>query len=72
MPSEVNCQASTWSLWEEGCTHLIMVTDCLSLREEILHGDIVITDQFKRSVLYQMTDLFHPSKRDALAETVRS
>lgn len=49
-----------------------MVTDCLSLREEILHGDIVITDQFKRSVLYQMTDLFHPSKRDALTETVRS
>lgn len=49
-----------------------MITDCLSLREKILHGDIVVTDQFKRSVLYQMTNLFHPSTREALTETVRS
>ncbi|XP_043856371.1 S-methyl-5'-thioadenosine phosphorylase-like [Dromiciops gliroides] len=46
MPSNINFQANTWELKEEGCTHIIVTTACGSLREEIQPGDIVIIDQF--------------------------
>lgn len=46
MPSEVNYQANVWPLKEESCTHIIVMTVCDSLREEIQPRDNVIIDQF--------------------------
>ena len=45
-PSNVNYQANIWSLKEEGCTHILAVTACGSLRSKIKPGDFIFPDQF--------------------------
>lgn len=40
--------------------------------EGILPNDIVIIDQYKRNMQYQMAELFCPQTREVLKETVRS
>ena len=45
-PSNVNNRANIWSLKEEGCTHVLALTACGSLRERIEPGHFVFPDQF--------------------------
>ena len=45
-PTKVNYRANVWSLKEEGCTHILAVTACGSLRERIKPGHFVFPDQF--------------------------
>ena len=45
-PTNVNYRANIWSLKEEGCTHILAVTACGSLREQIAPGHFVFPDQF--------------------------
>ncbi|MBE0661956.1 MAG: MTAP family purine nucleoside phosphorylase [Bacteroidales bacterium] len=45
-PSQVNNRANIWALKEAGCTHILAVSACGSLREQIETGDIIFPDQF--------------------------
>jgi len=45
-PSNVNYRANIWSLKESGCTHILAITACGSLREKIAPGHFVFPDQF--------------------------
>ena len=52
-PSNVNYQANIWSLKEEGCTHILAVTACGSLRSKIKPGDFIFFDH--NSLILQKT-----------------
>lgn len=45
-PSQVNNRANIWALKKAGCTHILAVSACGSLREHIETGDIIFPDQF--------------------------
>jgi 5'-methylthioadenosine phosphorylase len=45
-PSQVNNRANIWALKESGCTHILAVSACGSLREHIETGDLIFPDQF--------------------------
>ncbi len=45
-PTNVNYRANVWSLKEEGCTHILAVTACGSLREPIRPGHFIFPSQF--------------------------
>ena len=45
-PTNVNYRANVWSLKEEGCTHILAVTACGSLRESIRPGHFIFPSQF--------------------------
>ncbi len=45
-PTNVNYRANISALKEEGCTHILAVTACGSLRERIAPGHFVFPDQF--------------------------
>ncbi len=46
LPSEINYRANIWGMKSLGVTHLIAISAVGSLREEIVPGHIVLTDQF--------------------------
>lgn len=46
MPSEINYRANIWGMKTLGVTHIISVSACGSLLEEIKPGCIVVIDQF--------------------------
>ena len=45
-PTNVNYRANISALKEEGCTHILAVTACGSLRQRIAPGNFVFPDQF--------------------------
>ena len=45
-PSNVNYRANIDVIKQEGCTHILAVTACGSLRERIKPGDFIFPDQF--------------------------
>lgn len=45
-PSQINNRANIWALKKAGCTHILAVSACGSLREHIGIGDLVIPTQF--------------------------
>tara|TARA_B100001750_G_scaffold245500_1_gene265284 strand:+ start:345 stop:1094 length:750 start_codon:yes stop_codon:yes gene_type:complete len=45
-PSNVNYRANVWALKEEGCTHILAITACGSLRKKIEPGHFIFPDQF--------------------------
>jgi 5'-methylthioadenosine phosphorylase len=45
-PSEINYRANIWGMKSLGVTHIISISACGSLQEEIQPGQIVIIDQF--------------------------
>lgn len=45
-PTNVNYRANIWALKEKGCTHILSVTACGSLKKSIDPGTFVIVDQF--------------------------
>jgi 5'-methylthioadenosine phosphorylase len=45
-PSQINNRANIWALKESGCTHIMAVSACGSLREHIETGDVIFPDQF--------------------------
>ena len=66
-PTNVNYRANISALKEEGCTHILAVTACGSLRERIEPGHFVFPDQFidrttKRiSTFFDGSDVQHVS-----------
>lgn len=45
-PSQINNRANIWALKQAGCTNILAVSACGSLREQIKTGDIIFPDQF--------------------------
>ena len=45
-PTQINNRANIWSLKEAGCTHILAVSACGSLRQQIERGDVIFPDQF--------------------------
>ena len=77
-PTNVNYRANVWSLKEEGCTHILAVTACGSLREKIQPGHFVFPDQFidrttKRiSTYFDGPDVQHVSMGDPFSTELRN
>jgi 5'-methylthioadenosine phosphorylase len=62
-PSQVNNRANIWALKKAGCTHILAVSACGSLREQIAMGDIIFPDQFldfTRHRAISFSDYFEP------------
>ena len=76
-PTNVNYRANIWSLKEEGCTHILAVTACGSLRERIEPGHFVFPDQFidrttKRiSTYFDGSDVQHVSMGEPFSAELR-
>ena len=76
-PTNVNYRANVWSLKEEGCTHILAVTACGSLRERIEPGHFVFPDQFidrttKRiSTYFDGSDVQHVSMGEPFSAELR-
>jgi 5'-methylthioadenosine phosphorylase len=76
-PTNVNYRANLWSLNEEGCTHILAVTACGSLREKIQPGHFVFPDQFidltsKRNCTYfEESDVQHVSMGEPFSAELR-
>ncbi|MBH10788.1 MAG: S-methyl-5'-thioadenosine phosphorylase [Candidatus Marinimicrobia bacterium] len=45
-PTNINYRANIWALKEEGCSHILAVTACGSMRKKIEPGHFVFPDQF--------------------------
>jgi len=77
-PTNVNYRANVWSLKEEGCTHILAVTACGSLRERIEPGHFVFPDQFidrtsKRiSTFFDRSDVRHVSMGNPFSTKIRN
>ncbi|HIG19101.1 MAG TPA: hypothetical protein EYQ31_18345, partial [Candidatus Handelsmanbacteria bacterium] len=77
-PTNVNYRANVWSLKEEGCTHILAVTACGSLRERIEPGHFVFPDQFidrtaKRiSTYFDGSDVQHVSMGEPFSSGIRN
>ncbi len=61
-PTNVNYRANIWSLKEEGCTHILAVTACGSLRERIEPGHFVFPDQFIACTTKRISTYFDGSE----------
>jgi 5'-methylthioadenosine phosphorylase len=46
LPSELNFRANLWAMKKLGVTHILSVSACGSMKEEIRPGELVIVDQF--------------------------
>lgn len=57
-PSQVNNRANIWALKESGCTHILAVSACGSLREHIETGDVIFPDQFIDFTRYRPITFF--------------
>ena len=77
-PTNVNYRANVWSLKEEGCTHILAVTACGSLRKQIEPGHFVFPDQFidrttKRiSTFFDNSDVQHVSMGKPFSAELRN
>ena len=77
-PTNVNYRANLWSLKEEGCTHVLAVTACGSLRERIGPGHFIFPDQFidrtvKRNTTYfDGAEVQHVSMGEPFSEGLRA
>ena len=64
-PTNVNYRANVWSLKENGCTHVLAVTACGSLRKRISPGHFVFPDQFidrttnRKNTFYDENEVRH-------------
>ncbi len=76
-PTNVNYRANIWSLKEEGCTHILAVTACGSLKKRIEPGHFVFLDQFidrttKRiSTYFDGSDVQHVSMGEPFSAELR-
>lgn len=81
-PTNVNYRANIWALKELECTHVIGLTACGSLQDNILPGEFLITDSFidltkKRELTfydgtYFKKKVFHLSLCPAFDEKLRN
>ena len=77
-PTNVNYRANISALKEEGCTHILAVTACGSLRERIEPGHFVFPDQFidrttKRiSTFFDGSDVQHVSMGSPFSSQLRA
>jgi 5'-methylthioadenosine phosphorylase len=46
LPTELNFRANLWAMKKLGVTHIVSVSACGSMREQILPGHLVVVDQF--------------------------
>jgi len=61
-PTNVNYRANIWALKEEGCTHILAVTACGSLRERIAPGHFVFPNQFIDRTTKRISTFFDSSE----------
>ena len=61
-PTNVNYRANIYSLKQEGCTHILAVTACGSLREHIKPGHFVFPDQFIDRTTQRISTFFDASE----------
>ncbi len=61
-PSNINYRANISSLKDEGCTHILAVTACGSLREKIKPGHFVFPDQFIDRTIKRVNTFFDKSE----------
>ena len=77
-PTNVNYRANIWALKEEGCTYILAVTACGSLREKIAPGHFVFPNQFidrtnKRiNTFFDGSDVRHVSMGNPFNECLRN
>ena len=77
-PTNVNYRANISALKEEGCTHILAVTACGSLRERIEPGHFVFPNQFidrttKRiSTFFDGSDVQHVSMGNPFSSQLRA
>ena len=77
-PTNVNYRANIWSLKEEGCTHILAVTACGSLRERIEPGHFVFPDQFidrttkRLNTYFDSSDVQHVSMGEPFSAGLRN
>ncbi len=60
-PTNINYRANISALKEEGCTHILAVTACGSLRKKISPGHFVFPDQFIDRTTKRITTFFDGS-----------
>ena len=76
-PTNVNYRANLWALNNEGCSHIIAITACGSLRESIAPGHFVFPDQFidcttKRiSTFFDESEVRHVSMGEPFSKKMR-
>lgn len=84
IPTHIPFRANVWALKKMGCSHILAVTACGSLRENMEPGDLVFIDQFidftksrtltffEADVVYtQMAEPFNLSLRELLIKAAK-
>jgi 5'-methylthioadenosine phosphorylase len=56
--SKINFKANLYALKQQQCTHILAVTVCRSLQEEICPGEIIILDQFIDMTTQRLSGIF--------------
>lgn len=76
-PTNVNYRANIWALKNEGCTHILAVTACGSLREKIEPGNFIFPDQFidrttkRECTFFDGEEVNHVSMGDPFSNKLR-
>ncbi|MBH09589.1 MAG: S-methyl-5'-thioadenosine phosphorylase [Candidatus Marinimicrobia bacterium] len=77
-PTNINYRANIYALKQEGCTHILAVTACGSLRKRIEPGHFVFPDQFidftskRMNTFFDGSDVKHISMSDPFSFKMRS
>ena len=77
-PSNVNYRANISALKNEGCTHILAITACGSLRKKIIPGNFIFPDQFidrttkRKSTFYDDLDVKHIPMGEPFCSVIRS
>tara|TARA_Y100000590_G_scaffold344300_1_gene393673 strand:- start:3631 stop:4401 length:771 start_codon:yes stop_codon:yes gene_type:complete len=77
-PTNVNYRANIWALKEEGCTHILAITACGSLRQRIAPGNFVFPDQFidhttkRKNTFFEGPDVRHVAMGEPFSFTIRN
>jgi len=77
-PTNINYRANISSLKNEGCTHIIAVSACGSLRKKIAPGDFIFPDQFIDRTTKRITTFFddqdvrHVPMGEPFSSTIRN
>ena len=75
-PSEINYRANIWGMKKLGVTHIISVSACGSLQEQIKPGDLVVIDQFidrtrgRKATFFENGCVGHVSFADPVCENL--
>jgi len=77
-PTNVNNQANIWALNNEKCSHILAITACGSLKEEIAPGNFVFPDQFidrttkRKNTFFEGSEVTHTPMGEPFDEDLRN